>query len=142
MIGLAAPGAKVASGPGTPSIAQEHGVAGGAGEQSGATTHVDDDTGGVEHDPTNMATKHGSEHVARIQLVAGRRFTTPIIDCRRNQRLGMATGQFGEMMLQRGLVDDDVGQRLERTDRPGLGGGCEDRQQRVEASLPVVALQE
>jgi hypothetical protein len=142
VVGLAAPGAKVASGPQTPSITESHGVAGAAGEQSRAAAEVDDNAAGVEHDPTDVTAEGGGEHVDRIDLVTGGSLAAAIVDGCGIEWFDVDTSQRVEVVFEGLLVDDDVDQRIEGADRAGSGGCLEDRQQGIEASLGIGAFQQ
>src|SRR6476469_2538645 len=74
VVGLAAPGAKVASGPHTPSIAQQDRIASPSGEQPGSASKVDDNPGGVEYHPADTTTQRSGKHVCRVDLVTRRCF--------------------------------------------------------------------
>ena len=142
MIGLAAPGAKIASGPHTPSVAEEYRVAGAAGEQPRAAPEVDDYSGGVEYDSADVPDKGGGDDVARVELVAGGGFAAPIVDRGRVGRLNVYAGQLGEVMFEADLVDEDVDERVGRVAHTRCCCGVEDRQQGVEAPLGAGSLEQ
>ena len=95
VVGLAAPGALVASGPQAPSITQHDRVAGAAGEQSCPASEVDDHSGGVEHDPADMPGEGGGEHVVGVDLMPGAGFAAPLINGRRVERVRIALRRAG-----------------------------------------------
>ena len=84
----------------------------------------------------------GGEHVGGIELVTGRCFAASIVDRGRIQRFGIGSGESGEVVVDGGVVDDDVDQRLDLTDRSGSGGCGEDRQEGIEASLGGAAVEQ
>jgi hypothetical protein len=135
MVGLAAPGAKIASGPHTPSIAQQDRIAGAAGEQPSPASKVDDHPGGVEYHPADTTAQRGGEHVCRVDLVTCRCFTTPITNRGWIERFDAGADKCGEVVFECGLVDDDVDQWVTLTDHARPGGRSEDRQQRIETTL-------
>jgi hypothetical protein len=93
VIGLAAPGAKTAPGPHTPSITEQHGVAGPAGEQSRPASEIDDHPGSVEHNAADVTDERRRKHVTRINLMPVGGFAATLIDGRRVQRFRITTQQ-------------------------------------------------
>ena len=128
-------------------------LAGRAGEAARTAPQVDDHAVGADHDPAHVTDEGGDDGVERIDRQPGRGATHPG-DPGRPRRIRASVGvvavggtvavavervdEVGELLLERGLVDDDVHQRLGRlaVDR-GRGRGDEDGVQGVGATLAV-----
>ena len=89
-----------------------------------------------------MTAQGGGEHVGGVQLVTARRLATPIVDGRRVEWFDLGAGKPGKVVLEGGLVDDDVDQRIERRNLAGRRSSIEDRGECIESSLPVGSLQQ
>ena len=84
----------------------------------------------------------GGEHVGRIDLVTRRRLATSLIDRRRIEWCRVAAEEFGEVVFEGGLIDDQADQRIEHPDDTRRCGREEHGAQRVEATLRSGALQQ
>ena len=89
-----------------------------------------------------MTRERCRKHVGGIDLVAAGGFATPLIHSCRVQRCRIGAAQFGKVVLDGGLVGDDVDQRLEHANDPRRGRSVEDREQGIEPSLVRSALQQ
>jgi len=89
-----------------------------------------------------MPGEDGGEHVVGVELIAGAGFATPLVDSARVDRARIASGESGEVVVERCLVDDDVDQRFESADGTGSGCRAEDRQEGVEATLRGTAIEQ
>lgn len=162
VVDLAQLGGEVTTGVFTAPDQQSRGLSGATGEQPLATSEIDHDPVGVDHDAANVAGQRRAEYVVGMQrnpvagpTDAGRSAAPDVVDefvdtprRQARERIDRAPAEVGgggqpcveQNPSPRVSVDGDVHERLRR--RPDLFGGrrrTEDRNERVESALPMGA---